>query len=228
VSSDRPALLQTYLSLYTAVEALVDRASGQGSSVNCMCSDSLSVQSLKVAVAYCDLSGQKGEGGGPLVQRTFVAALAKRVDDVLSSPVILTSEVQAPESMPYNPELCSYLKNHEFPSFQSHQLELGSKRTMPQGLQVRCILFSCFLCWCGIPQPRLLTAALQHLAIALPGLQNMAQMDSHASLPSLALVLPGTPLPGLLHINRCLHSSHFSIQVDRTENLAKGYILNTT
>ena len=228
VSSDRPALLQTYLSLYTAVEALVDRASGQGSSVNCMCSDSLSVQSLKVAVAYCDLSGQKGEGGGPLVQRTFVAALAKRVDDVLSSPVILTSEVQAPESMPYNPELCSYLENHEFPSFQSHQLELESKRIMPQGVQVRCILFSCFLCWCGIPQPWLLTAALQHLAKALPGLQNMAQTDSHASLPSLALVLPGTPLPGLLHINRCLHSSHFSIQVDRNENLAKGYILNTT
>jgi anaphase-promoting complex subunit 1 len=202
VSCDRPALLQTYLALYTGVETLVDRASGRGTSVNSASSDSLSIQSLKVAVAYCDVFGQNE--GGPLVQRTFVAALAKSVDNLLSRHTIFTSHIQSPILKPYISELFSYLDNQQFPSIHAHQFNVDPKRTLLQEMRVRRILFSCFLCWYEIPQPQLVTAALQQMEKVLPEFQSTTKAESQTVLPLLALVLPGMPLPALLHINDCL------------------------
>ncbi|KAH9317547.1 hypothetical protein KI387_019316, partial [Taxus chinensis] len=50
VSTDRPALLQTYLYLYTTVSSLSEYASSRGA----ICNDTLALSSLKVAVAYSE------------------------------------------------------------------------------------------------------------------------------------------------------------------------------
>lgn len=156
----------------------------------------------QIAVAYCDVLGQNGEGG-PLVQRTFLAALAKRVDDVLSCPQVITSDTQSPKCKPYLSELFFYLDTRQFPSAISRQGDT-TKGSYAQDTRVQRVLFACFLCWYGIPRPRLVATALQQLAQELPGFQSITLSDLHSALPLLALVLPGTPMPALLHINECL------------------------
>jgi anaphase-promoting complex subunit 1 len=203
VSTDRPALLQTYMALYTSVGALIDRASGRGTSANSICSDSLSIYSLKIAVAYCDIIDQSAEGK-PLVQRTFLTGLAKRVDDILNSPSLFSSEAQNPELKPFFSELFVYLDSRQFPLKQARQSDYGLKWTSALDTRARCILFSCFLCWYGIPQPRRITSALQQLVHEVPGFQNIIRSDLHSALPVLALALPSTPLPALLRISECL------------------------
>lgn len=203
VSTDRPALLQTYLALYTSVEALIDRATGRGTSANGICSDSLSIYSLKVAMAYCDNIDQSAEGK-PLVQRTFLSGLAKRVDDVLNSPLRSSSEAQDAEMKPYFSELFSYLDTWQFPLKQITQTEHGVKKTSGLGTRVCSIMFSCFLCWYGIPQPQRVASVLQQLVLEVPGFLNTRQSDLHSALPMLGLALPSTPLPALLRISECL------------------------
>lgn len=204
VSTDRPALLQTYMALYTSVGALIDRATGRGTSANSICSDSLSIYSLKIAVAYCDIIDQSAEGK-PLVQRTFLTGLAKRVDEILNSSSLFTvSEAQNPELKPFFPELFSYLDSRQFPLKQARQADYGLKRTSALDTRVCCILFSCFLCWYGIPQPRCITSALQQLVQEVPGFQSIMRSDLYSALPVLALALPSTPLPALLRISECL------------------------
>jgi hypothetical protein len=144
----------------------------------------------QLAMAYSDVAGR--DAGGSLVQRTFLAALAKRVDDVLSNPHILTSDIHNSKSKTHTSELISYLDTWQWP-FNSAE----DKR-------IQRLLFACYLCWYGIPRPQLVTSALQHLAHELPGFPAFSASDVHSTLPLLALVLPGTPMPALLQINDCL------------------------
>lgn len=154
-------------------------------------------------MAYCDNIDQSAEGK-PLVQRTFLSGLAKRVDDVLNSPLRSSSEAQDAEMKPYFSELFSYLDTWQFPLKQITQTEHGVKKTSGLGTRVCSIMFSCFLCWYGIPQPQRVASVLQQLVLEVPGFLNTRQSDLHSALPMLGLALPSTPLPALLRISECL------------------------
>ncbi|KAK4436500.1 Anaphase-promoting complex subunit [Sesamum alatum] len=83
VSKDRPAMLQVYLSLYTTIGCMVDSlVSG-----TCLASDSLSVSSLKIALAYNEAlsNGRLTTSRGEIVQSVFLGSLRKRVEDLFNS-----------------------------------------------------------------------------------------------------------------------------------------------
>ncbi|KAI5082088.1 hypothetical protein GOP47_0001831 [Adiantum capillus-veneris] len=86
VSSDKPALLQAYLAFYTVVEELIREArSPHGTPSSSICR-SVSLRSLKVALAYNEAIGSNSLQlqGIPLLQKTFLAALAIHIDDLLN------------------------------------------------------------------------------------------------------------------------------------------------
>ncbi|CAM6122933.1 unnamed protein product [Calypogeia fissa] len=197
VSTDRPALLQTYLTLYTTVDDLVNHAAGRGGSLNSICSDSLALYSLKVALTYCEaVSEGAGSRGEPLVQRNLLAALAKRVDDVLSFAKFFgTGASESPQA--FLPCLVKYFSAAQWPSES-----LTDSRG--QDVLIFKMLLACYLCWYDIPSSRVVQAAVRQLHQILPDIGNYTSSNSSYLLPLLSMVLPGTPTPGLLRINPCL------------------------
>ncbi|CAI9091739.1 OLC1v1026843C1 [Oldenlandia corymbosa var. corymbosa] len=82
VSKDRPALLQVYLSLYATIGSMVHEATSANFSFN----DSLSLWSLKVAVAYSEalLAGRFTLPSEGILQSTFLVMMRKRVEEILT------------------------------------------------------------------------------------------------------------------------------------------------
>ncbi|KAL0382140.1 UNVERIFIED_CONTAM: Anaphase-promoting complex subunit [Sesamum calycinum] len=85
-------LLVVYLSLYTTIGCMVDSLI----SGTCLASDSLSVSSLKIALAYNEAlsNGRLTTSRGEIVQSVFLGSLKKRVEDLLNS-LNLTADFHA-------------------------------------------------------------------------------------------------------------------------------------
>ncbi|KAL3687507.1 hypothetical protein R1sor_013816 [Riccia sorocarpa] len=202
VSTDRPALLQTYLTLHTTVEALVARAASQGTSASCIFSDSLSLFSLKVALSYCEaLKEDEGSSPGqePIIQHNFLAALAKKVDDVLSFSAFLgVDTAQASEILV--PDLVKYFNLAQWPT----EAIANPKGRVGQDVLMYKTLFASYLCWYDIPSTRVVQLAVQQLQKILPSFRTHISSNSESLLPVLACVLPGIPSHGLLRISPCL------------------------
>ncbi|KAL2629518.1 hypothetical protein R1flu_014204 [Riccia fluitans] len=202
VSTDRPALLQTYLTLYTTVEALVAHAACQGSSVTSICSDPLSLFSLKVALSYCEAvkedEGSYGEQE-PIVQHNFLAALAKKVEDVLSFSVFFGTDA-AESAKILVPDLVKYFSSAQWPI----EAKESSNGRIGQDVLMFKTLFACYLCWYDIPSTRVVQLSVQQLQKILPSFRTYSSSNSDYLLPFLACVLPGTPSHGLLRISPCL------------------------
>ncbi|BBN07484.1 anaphase-promoting complex subunit 1 [Marchantia polymorpha subsp. ruderalis] len=200
VSTDRPALLQTYLTLYTTVEALVAHAAGQGTSITSICSDPLSLFSLKVALSYCEVIKEDEESSGePLVQHNFLAALAKKVEDVLSFSKFFGTDATESSKI-LAPDLVKYFNTAQWPA----EVNVGSKGRAGSDALMYKTLLACYLSWYDIPTTRAVQSAALKLRKILPSLRTYASSNSEYLLPILACVLPGTPSHGLLRINPCL------------------------
>ncbi|KAG8390120.1 hypothetical protein BUALT_Bualt01G0050500 [Buddleja alternifolia] len=126
VSKDRPALLQVYLSLYTTIGSMVDSVAS-GTFVS---SDSLSISSLKIALAYNEAlsNGRLTTSRGEIVQSAFLGSLKKRVEELLTHSTDLKAD------------LCAYTTSGEWPADDS----FGNKS--------RTVL-SWYLHWYSVPSP---------------------------------------------------------------------------
>ncbi|XP_024523349.1 anaphase-promoting complex subunit 1 isoform X2 [Selaginella moellendorffii] len=188
VSMDKPALLQTYIGLYTSVEALINRVTGRGNCSESLFYACLAVQNLKVSLAYCGAAGHDPALQGPsLIQRTFLVSLAKRMDDILTHWKCRRFEDR--EQLGPPPELISYLSSHTWPR------ESGSSEDIQR------LMFACYVSWEGVPQPALVTKALLEIQQSIP---DWSKQDRNSLLPMLASLLPGTPPRTLLQITYCL------------------------
>ncbi|KAI6705445.1 hypothetical protein NL676_008407 [Syzygium grande] len=134
VSKDRPALLQVYLSLYTTMELMADLVMNNND-VSC---DSVSVSSLKLALAYTQaaLGGKLTNARGSVVQSIFIGALRKRLEDLFQCSRHLSDDLH------------SYLKLGRWPADGSD----GKRRS---------IILSWYLQWFGMPSPSVVEKAVK-------------------------------------------------------------------
>ncbi|XP_027163442.1 anaphase-promoting complex subunit 1 [Coffea eugenioides] len=124
VSKDRPAFLQVYLSLYTTIGSMVDEIT----SATCSLGDSLSLWSIKLALAYNEalLNGRLTIPNGGIVQSTFLGSLKKRLEEILNLSLCVTNDFH------------EYLLSGRWPKKDT----TGWKRS---------ILLSWYLQWHGVP-----------------------------------------------------------------------------
>lgn len=140
------------------------------------------------------ISPFKGES---IIQLTFLAALAKRVDEALS---LVHSKVGDDAGRSEAMDLARYIKSREWPGDAPTAIESWESRKQ---VVVRRIMFSCYLCWYDVPQPGIVQAAI-HQVSRFPEEFRRSLMESNAVLPVLASFMAGTPSPALLRIHRCL------------------------
>ncbi|KAL9278535.1 Anaphase-promoting complex subunit 1 [Arabidopsis thaliana] len=136
ISKDRPALLQVYLSLYTTIGSMADLLVKSDSNM----SDSLSISSLKVALAYNEAvsTGRLASSGG-FVQSIFLASLRKRCEEVLNCSTELKINLR------------NYLTSEAWP------YDKNSK------LQKDIIILSWYLKWFNVPSPSIIKAAVEKI-----------------------------------------------------------------
>ncbi|CAN6805344.1 unnamed protein product [Brassica oleracea] len=136
ISKDRPALLQVYLSLYTTIASMADLLVKTDSNV----CDSLSISSLKVALAYNEAvtSGRLASSGG-FVQSIFLASLGKRCEEILNCSTELKINLR------------NYLTSEAWPDDDNSKLQ---KDTM---------LLSWYLKWFSVPSPSIIRAAVEKI-----------------------------------------------------------------
>lgn len=134
VSKDRPALLQVYLSLYTAIGSMARQLSSD-SVVLC---DSLTISNLKLALAYNEalLSGRLTSSRGGNVQSNFIACLRKQVEELLNC------------SQDLKDDFCNYVHSGRWPNGESQ----GDKRQL---------LLSWYVQWFGVPSPSVIKVAVE-------------------------------------------------------------------
>ncbi|KAJ7525602.1 hypothetical protein O6H91_17G058400 [Diphasiastrum complanatum] len=204
VSSDRPALLQTYLALYTAVEGLLDCASHRGRTISRTMNSCIALDSLKIALAYSDYFSSNSETSScrvSLVQRTFLAALAKRVDDIF----VNWKKFQHPpenSSATALSGLVHYLNSYIWPLKEDFSGSVSERMLANDALLERAI-FGCYLCWYRIPKPSAIYLAVRQLQEYFP--ESISSLEvSNMLLPTLALLLPGTPTQALSHLSQCI------------------------
>lgn len=172
VSTDRPALLQTYLYLYTTVASLAECALSQ----HTMCNDTLALSSLKVAVAYSGalVDGKLQSVSGELIQSTFLAALAKRVEDILNY-----WQHRRMDGANYCNDLVNYLTNGKRPpSAELYQSDLLAN-----------MFLSFYLRWYDMPPASVVNSAMKRLESFS---RAFASLKHNPRMPLLALMLPGT------------------------------------
>lgn len=186
VSKDRPALLQTYLYLFTTVSSLAEYASSQG----VMCNNTLALSNLQVAVAYSGalVSGKLQNASGELIQSSFLAALAKRVEDILNYCHWLRMDGDNRYI-----DLVDYLLNGKWPSL----VESNQNRFQPG------MILAIYLRWYDMPPPPVVNLAMKRLTESLP--RSLASSKDHPRMPFLASMLPGTNVRALAHIDECYH-----------------------
>ncbi|KAF2609946.1 hypothetical protein F2Q70_00007127 [Brassica cretica] len=136
ISKDRPALLQVYLSLYTTIASMADLLVKTDSNV----CDSLSISSLKVALAYNEAvtSGRLASSGG-FVQSIFLASLGKRCEEILNCSTELKINLR------------NYLTSEAWSDDSNSKLQ---KDTM---------LLSWYLKWFSVPSPSIIRAAVEKI-----------------------------------------------------------------
>ncbi|KAJ4911668.1 Anaphase-promoting complex subunit 1 [Raphanus sativus] len=132
ISKDRPALLQVYLSLYTTIGSMADLLVKSDSH---MC-DSLSISSLKVALAYNEAvtSGRLASSGG-FVQSIFLASLGKRCEEILNCSTELKTNLR------------DYLTSEAWPDDDQKDV----------------ILLSWYLKWFSVPSPSIIKAVVEKI-----------------------------------------------------------------
>ncbi|RAL51299.1 hypothetical protein DM860_010801 [Cuscuta australis] len=83
VSKDRPTLLQIYLSIYSTIESMAEQGTGGARNSG----DSVSLLSLKLALAYGEslLAKILTSSSGGIMHTTFLGTVKKRVEEILSS-----------------------------------------------------------------------------------------------------------------------------------------------
>ncbi|VFQ77471.1 unnamed protein product [Cuscuta campestris] len=83
VSKDRPTLLQIYLSIYSTIESMAEQGTGGAGNSG----DSISLLSLKLALAYGEslLAKILTSSSGGIMHTTFLGTVKKRVEEILSS-----------------------------------------------------------------------------------------------------------------------------------------------
>ncbi|XP_031380609.1 anaphase-promoting complex subunit 1 isoform X2 [Punica granatum] len=111
MSKDRPALLQVYISLYTAIGSIGDFIIGEAP----VSAETLSVSSLKLALTYSEalLSGSLATPKGSIVQSVFVGSLRKRLEDLFLCSTSLRDD------------LAAYLKSGRWPSTERRAVILS-------------------------------------------------------------------------------------------------------
>ncbi|GAB4827614.1 hypothetical protein Ancab_034497 [Ancistrocladus abbreviatus] len=137
VSKDRPALLQVYLSLYTMIRSMAD----QVKSGTIIFNDSLSVSSLKLALAYNEavLRGRLVTCRGGIVQSVFLGSLRKRVEEIFGHSRTLKNDFS------------SYMYSGRWPDGGEH----GS------------IVLSWYLQWFDVPSPSVVRIAIERIKTKL-------------------------------------------------------------
>ncbi|WZY80069.1 hypothetical protein YC2023_026453 [Brassica napus] len=136
ISKDRPALLQVYLSLYTTIASMADLLVKTDSNV----CDSLSISSLKVALAYNEAvaSGRLASSGG-FVQSIFLASLGKRCEEILNCSTELKINLR------------NYLTSEAWSDDHNSKLQKDT------------ILLSWYLKWFSVPSPSIIRAAVEKI-----------------------------------------------------------------
>ncbi|KAG2334579.1 hypothetical protein Bca52824_005759 [Brassica carinata] len=136
ISKDRPALLQVYLSLYTTIGSMADLLVKSDSNV----CDSLSISSLKVALAYNEAvtSGRLASSGG-FVQSIFLASLGKRCEEILNCSTELKINLR------------NYLASEAWPDDHNSEMQKDT------------ILLSWYIKWFSVPSPSIIKAAVEKI-----------------------------------------------------------------
>ncbi|GMH15411.1 hypothetical protein Nepgr_017252 [Nepenthes gracilis] len=131
VSKDRPTLLQVYLTLYIMIRSMGDQVKSEIFIFN----DSLSVSSLKLALAYNEalLRGRSIACEDGIVQSVFLGSLRKRMAEILSSAPRLKNDFS------------NYMKSGKWPNDGGN----GS------------ILLSWYLQWFNVPAPSVIQTAME-------------------------------------------------------------------
>eukprot|EP01018_Ginkgo_biloba_P012111 Gb_37425 [translate_table: standard] len=188
VSTDRPALLQTYLYLYTTVGSLADCATLQGM----ICNDTLFLSSVKVAVAYYGalVDGKLQSARGELIQSTFLASIAKRVEDILCHWQHLPMKQHSPYS-----DLVDYLTNGKWPL--EPPTEPVQRNLLPS------IFLAYYLRWYDVPPAPVVNSAMQKVMECFPRSFVSAGHNPNPRIPLLGLMLPGTHVHALSQIDEC-------------------------
>ncbi|ERN05300.1 anaphase-promoting complex subunit 1 isoform X1 [Amborella trichopoda] len=179
VSKDRPALLQTYLGLYTIIGII----SEQVKSCEVIFKDTIFLSSLKLALAYNDalVVGRLGCPRGDLIQRIFLAAIGKRVEETLK-------HWQGQIGEPFS-HLLEYLGKGNWPLMQ------------PQHAIRDSLLLSCYLQWFNVPPSFVVKSSLGNIGSEIL----LAESPVHnVSLPLLRFMFPDTHIYALGEISRLL------------------------
>ncbi|KAH7290973.1 hypothetical protein KP509_30G071400 [Ceratopteris richardii] len=189
VGADKPALLQAYLSFYTVVEEMIREVRGQPVCSTSLPYRSLYLCSLKISLAYTEAIGTHSLElqGEPILQRTFIAALAIQVDDLLK-PQSPPDHGVISDASRHVTDLCNY-----FHSFQNDYSWICP--TDPFTLAY-------YLQWYNVPCPSVISEGLQQLGSLFTLFST--KTDPSPSMPLLALVLPGTKAKALVQINQLL------------------------
>ncbi|KAL1559265.1 anaphase-promoting complex subunit 1-like [Salvia divinorum] len=139
VSKDRPALLQVYLSLYATIGHIVDSVI----SGTCIIGDSLSLSSLKIALAYYEAlsNGRLTTSRGEIMQSTFLGSLKKRVEDILNFSTDLKTDI------------CEYALSGKWPT--------GNYPTTKSS-----VTLSWYLQWYNVPSPLDIKRAVESIKCA--------------------------------------------------------------
>lgn len=137
VSKDRPALLQVYLSLYTTIESMSDQVACS----TIASGDSLSINNLKLALAYNEalLRGRFSTSRAGIIQSIFIGSLRKRVEELLNYSGALKDDHY------------SYLCSGKWPNVEEKRL----------------ILLSWYLQWFNVPAASVVKIAVEKVSAKL-------------------------------------------------------------
>ncbi|CAN6469882.1 unnamed protein product [Victoria cruziana] len=163
MSKDRPGLLQVYISLYTFILSMCEQATSN----NMLFSDTLSLSSIKVALAYNEalVNGLLDHSNG-VIQSTFLASLGRRIEDILGSWDGASGH------------LIKYLADGQCP-FQDMDKDLRST-----------LLLSCYLQWFEIPSASTVRTAVSNIKAkaALPSVPFLHMLLPGAHISALSLI----------------------------------------
>ncbi|CAN8257090.1 unnamed protein product [Cochlearia groenlandica] len=174
ISKDRPALLQVYLTLYTTIASMAELLVKTD---NTMC-DSLSISSLKVALAYNEaVSSKRLASSSCFVQSNFLSSLGKRCDEILNCSTEL------------EPNLRDYLTTESWPN-DDHVSKLQKDK----------VILSWYLKWFNVPSPQVIKAAVDKI--------KSKSKNSISRIPLLRLLLPSTHINAILEIDKVFFSSY--------------------
>ncbi|KAG0481181.1 hypothetical protein HPP92_012039 [Vanilla planifolia] len=157
VSSDRPALLQIYLTLYTTIASMWEQAK----SGRILFHDSCFIYSLKLALAYIEASsnGKLSSPRGGIIKSTFLTSMKKHVEEILNTYV------------GFQKVFINYLNMNKWPDDPSveHRQEA--------------MLLSWYLHWYSVAPSNVVKQALEKIKTKVPIFSSMVPL-LHLLLPT--------------------------------------------